>query len=41
MSTVAHIEPKRGMGLTFGEMPKPLANILNKWVVQAKEGKPN
>jgi PilZ domain len=40
-ATVAHIEPKRGMGLTFGEMPKSLANVLNKWVVQAREGKPN
>ena len=33
---VAHIEPKRGMGLTFGEMPKSLANVLNRWVIQAK-----
>jgi hypothetical protein len=40
-ATVAHIEPKRGMGLTFSEMPKSLANILNRWVVQAKERKPN
>jgi hypothetical protein len=40
-ATVAHIEPKRGMGLTFGEMPESLANVLNRWVGQAKEGKPN
>src|SRR5580700_10542984 len=40
-ATVAHIEPKRGMGLTFGEMSESLANVLNRWVVQAKEGKPN
>src|ERR1700689_890897 len=33
---VSHIEPKRGMGLTFGEMPKSLANVLNRWVIQAK-----
>jgi PilZ domain len=38
---VAHIEPKRGMGLTFGEMPKSLANVLNRWLVQARENKPN
>jgi PilZ domain len=38
---VAHIEPKRGMGLTFSEMPKSLENVLNRWVVRAKESKPN
>jgi PilZ domain len=38
---VAHIEPKRGMGITFGEMPKSLENVLNRWVVQARERKPN
>ena len=38
---VAHIEPRRGMGLTFGEMPKSLANVLNRWLVQARESKPN
>jgi len=38
---VAHIEPKRGMGLTFGEMPNSLANVLNRWLVQARESKPN
>jgi hypothetical protein len=38
---VAHIEPKRGMGLTFGEMPKSLANVLDRWLVQARESKPN
>src|ERR1700683_5267480 len=40
-ATVAHIEPKRGMGLTFTEMSKSLENVLNRWVVQAKESKPN
>jgi hypothetical protein len=40
-ATVAHIEPKRGMGLTFSEMPKSLETVLNRWVVQAKESKPN
>jgi hypothetical protein len=40
-ATVAHFEPKQGMGLTFGEMPKSLANVLNRWVAQAKEQKPN
>jgi len=33
--TVAHIEPKRGMGLTFGEMPSYFAGVLSKWVEQA------
>jgi hypothetical protein len=40
-ATVAHIEPKRGMGLTFGEMSKSLENVLNRWVVRAKEQMPN
>ena len=40
-ATVAFFESKQGMGLTFGEMPESLANVLNRWVVQAKEGKPN
>jgi len=40
-ATVAHIEPKRGMGLTFTEMPKSLENVLNRWVVRAKEQMPN
>jgi hypothetical protein len=33
--TVARIEPKRGMGLTFDEMPAYFAGVLNKWVMQA------
>jgi hypothetical protein len=33
--TVARIEPKRGMGLTFDEMPAYFAGVLNKWVKQA------
>ena len=37
---VAHIEPKRGMGLTFGEMPKSLAIVLNRWLIEARESKP-
>jgi hypothetical protein len=40
-ATVAHFEPQQGMGLTFGEMPKSVANVLNRWVAQAKEQKPN
>ena len=28
--TVAHIEPKRGMGLTFGEMPSYFAGVFGK-----------
>jgi hypothetical protein len=34
--TVARIEPKRGMGLTFDEMPPSFAGVLNKWVEQAQ-----
>ena len=37
-ATVAHFEPKQ---LTFGEMSKSLANVLNRWVAQAKEQKAN
>ena len=33
--TVAHIEPKRGMGLTFDEMPSYFAGVLSKWVEKA------
>ena len=40
-ATVAHFEPKQGMGLTFSEMPESFANVLNRWVVQAKGRKPN
>src|ERR1700729_4087628 len=35
-ATVARIEPKQGMGLTFSDMSESYANILNRWVVQAK-----
>jgi hypothetical protein len=38
---VAHFEPKRGMGLTFSEMPESLANVLNRWVIRAKGCKAN
>jgi PilZ domain len=40
-ATVAHFEPKHGMGLTFSEMPPSLANVLNRWVVEAKGRKAN
>ena len=33
--TVARIEPRRGMGLTFDEMPPSFVGVLNKWVEQA------
>ena len=33
--TVARIEPKRGMGLMFDELPPYFAGVLNKWVEQA------
>jgi hypothetical protein len=34
--TVARIEPKRGMGLTFDELAPSFAGVLNKWVDQAQ-----
>ena len=37
--TVARIEPKQGMGLTFSEMPPYFAGVLNKWVEQANARK--
>ncbi len=33
--TVAHLEPKQGMGLLFDEMPPYFAGILSKWIKQA------
>jgi hypothetical protein len=39
--TVARIEPKQGMGLTFSEMPPYFAGVLNKWVEQANGRKAN
>src|SRR5580704_11821053 len=40
-ATVAYLEPKEGMGLTFSEMPPYFASVLNKWLKQANERKPN
>ncbi len=40
-ATVAYLEPKQGMGLTFGEMPPYFASVLNKWLVQANGRKAN
>jgi hypothetical protein len=40
-ATVAFLEPKQGMGLTFGEMPPHFAGVLNKWLVQANSRKAN
>ena len=40
-ATVAHFEPRQGMGLTFKEMPEYVANVLNKWVDQSKGRKLN
>jgi PilZ domain len=39
--TVAHLEPRRGMGLTFDELPPYFAGILSKWVKQADGGLAN
>jgi hypothetical protein len=38
-ATVAFLKAKRGMGLTFRDMPESYANILNGWLKQAR-GKP-
>ena len=35
-ATVAYFKPRQGMGLTFSEMPEYSANVLNRWLVQAK-----
>jgi hypothetical protein len=40
-ATVAHFEPKRGMGLIFSDMPEHCTNVLNRWVVQARGGAVN
>jgi hypothetical protein len=40
-ATVAYVEPKEGMGLTFGELPPYCAAVLNKWLEQAKGRKAN
>ena len=37
---VAHIEPKRGMGLTFGEMPKSTANVSNRPQLRIRRRRP-
>ena len=35
-ATVARIEPKQGMGLTFSDLPESYANLLNRWVARAR-----
>jgi PilZ domain len=40
-ATVAFHEAKQGMGLMFREMPEYYANVLNKWLAQAKGKKAN
>jgi hypothetical protein len=40
-ATVAFFESQQGMGLTFREMPEYSANVLNRWLVQAKGKKAN
>src|ERR1700684_2129888 len=37
----ARMEPKRGRGLTFNEVPPYFAGVLNKWVEQANGRKVN
>ena len=38
-ATVAYLQPKEGMGLTFGEMPEYFANTLDRWLKEAKRRK--
>ena len=40
-ATVAFLESKQGMGLTFRDMPEYFTNVLNRWLAQAKGRKPN
>jgi len=40
-ATVARFEPKQGMGLTFDDMPPHFADVLGKWLKQAKGRKAN
>lgn len=40
-ATVAYLEPKEGMGLTFGEMPPYFSGILSKWLAENKSKKAN
>jgi PilZ domain-containing protein len=34
-ATVAYLEPKQGMGLTFNEMQPYFKRVLNKWLVKS------
>jgi len=40
-ATVAFFEAHEGMGLMFREMPEHFANVLTRWLAQAKAKKPN
>jgi hypothetical protein len=40
-ATVAFLEPKQGMRLTFGEMPEHSASVLTRWLAQADGRKPH
>jgi hypothetical protein len=40
-ATVAFLEAKQGMGLSFREVPDHFTTVLNKWLLQAKNRKPN
>ena len=35
-ATVAFLQPKRGMGLTFNGMEPQFASVLKKWLTQSK-----
>ena len=39
-ATVAFIETRQGMGLTFREMPEYCGNVLHRWLEQAKGNRP-
>jgi hypothetical protein len=40
-ATVAYLEAKEGMGLTFVEMPPYFSGVLDKWLLQSSEREAN
>lgn len=39
-ATVAFVEPRHGMGLTFRDVPACFSGVLNKWLKHATRTKP-
>jgi hypothetical protein len=40
-ATVAYLEPKQGMGLTFNDLPGHFESVLKRWLVQANGRQPH